>query len=135
MINAKKILWIEEETLSMMANYRGYIDASLDYELTVVDNLKEATDLLPTLTNFHKIILDIRIYRDTTNEFDTLNKHGFEFLEIVAKINKAYFTKIIILTNEHITELDLNNIGFPKSQYFSKGEIRSTIALEEKILK
>lgn len=135
MSTRKKILWIEEETLTMLAAFRGYIDASLDYELTVVDNLEEALEYISKINDFHKIILDIRIYESRKNNFDPQNKYGLKFIEEVTNLDIALFSKIVILSNEHSVELELEKYNFPKYQYFSKVSIRSTIMLESKILK
>lgn len=148
MINTYNIYWVEDETEDSLAELRGYLESSLNFNLSVGKAYQEAEDEISKNDSFNLIIIDIRIPKGkiTEKNKDRLsqsisahhNQFGFELIEYIFKKREIYLDKIIIYTNEAWGDIEerLREFNIVKdTSYIQKNECKNNKDFERRLLK
>jgi CheY-like chemotaxis protein len=114
-----RILWIEEETQSVLAEIRSRLDNSRGFIVEIVETLVSAHDVIDRANIYDIIIVDIRIPKElgashvmesiyVRNQYE---KHGIDLVKIL--LNKGLQKKMLIFTNESKMAID-QELGMDK---------------------
>lgn len=98
-----RILWIEEETLGTLSPRRSHLETSLQYDLCIVDNAREAEEFILS-REFDALILDLRIYSGYDDKWverkEKDERVGLWIIGIIAEKRPEWRSRLGVYTNE-----------------------------------
>ncbi len=139
-----KILWIEEETTTAIANRLSYLLTSWEYEIIVAETFKDGREKLKKHVEFDVIIIDIRVPSGDEESVDDVafdayqTRLGLRLIQELFVKGKDAIEKLLIYTNESWDDIqsELGDLSaIVKTKFLHKNDCRTNKDFEDLILK